>query len=176
VSSARSGGSRRGAVEKGQPTTRSGHRRRGTHADHVDRTPPRPGRLHRRAQETALGGLQRGDDVDDRVRVIASHYVRGVFGLDVAMLKLAYPPSGAEPLAYEGLRERYLPEVTFRRRVNQSSSQYALYAAACCAGNPVRVSTFGAWPCLGLPPGHSQPAVVARRHVELSVEVDTVQE
>ena len=35
---------------------------------------------------------------------------------------------------YEGLRERYLPEVTFRGRVEHRNSQYAVYAAACMRG------------------------------------------
>jgi hypothetical protein len=42
--------------------------------------------------------------------------------------------SGAEPLEYEGPRERYLPEVVFRGRVEHRNSQYALYAAACMRG------------------------------------------
>jgi hypothetical protein len=48
-------------------------------------------------------------------------------------LELACPP-GAKPLTYEGLRERYLPEVSFRGRVEHRNSQYALYAAACRRG------------------------------------------
>ncbi len=53
--------------------------------------------------------------------------------LVVTALDLASPP-GAEPLLYEGLRERYLWEVTFRGRVEHRNSQYALYAAACIRG------------------------------------------
>ena len=53
--------------------------------------------------------------------------------LAVTALDVASPP-GAEPLDYEGLRARYLPEVTFRRRVEHRNSQYALYAAACLRG------------------------------------------
>lgn len=53
--------------------------------------------------------------------------------LAVTALDLACPPGG-EPLEYEGLRERYLPEVTFRGRTEHRNSQYALYAAACLRG------------------------------------------
>ena len=72
-------------------------------------------------------------------RAALSH-VPGRFTPDVALLKVAVTaldlasPPGAEPLAYEGLRERCLPEVTFRGRVEHRNSQYALYAAACMRG------------------------------------------
>jgi hypothetical protein len=52
--------------------------------------------------------------------------------------------SRAEPLALEGLRERFLPECAFRGRQN-AKLQYAMYAAVACiraaasrAGVPVR--------------------------------------
>ena len=72
---------------------------------------------------------------------------------DVALLELAVTaldlacPAGAEPLEYEGLRERYLPEVTFRGRVEHRNSQYALYAAACMRGGlqPDLLSDAGWW-------------------------------
>src|SRR3954452_13020772 len=66
--------------------------------------------------------------------------VSGRFTPDVALLELAVAaldlacPAGAEPLEYEGLRERYLPEVTFRGCVEHRNSQYAVYAAACMRG------------------------------------------
>jgi hypothetical protein len=55
--------------------------------------------------------------------------------------------AGAEPLEYEGLHERYLPEVTFRGRVEHRSSQYALYAAACLRGGlrPDLLNDAGWW-------------------------------
>jgi hypothetical protein len=72
---------------------------------------------------------------------LAPNHVPGQFSLDVAPLELALTaldlacPLGAEPLEYEGLREHYyLPEVTFRGRVEHHNSQYALYAAACMRG------------------------------------------
>jgi hypothetical protein len=39
-----------------------------------------------------------------------------------------------EPLEYEGLREKYLPEIEFRGKVTHRNSQYALYAAAALRG------------------------------------------
>jgi len=111
------------------------------------------GHLRRRAQEAALGGLWRGDNVNELVGAIAGHHVRGVFTPDVALLELAATalelacPAGAEPLTYEGLRERYLPEVTFRGRVDHRGSQYALYAAACLRGGlqPDLIGDAGWW-------------------------------
>src|SRR4051794_37370221 len=87
-----------------------------------------------------LSGLVRGDDVEGLMMAVAPNHVPGRFSPDVAILELAVTalelacPSGAEPLTYEGLRERYLPEVTFRGRVEHRNSQYALYAAACMRG------------------------------------------
>jgi hypothetical protein len=68
----------------------------------------------------------------------APSHLPGWFTPDVTLLELAVSaldlacPAGAEPLEYEGLRERYPPEVTFRGRVEHRNSQYALYAAAAC--------------------------------------------
>ncbi len=44
-------------------------------------------------------------------------------------------------------RERYLPEVTFRGRVEHRNSQYAVYAAACMRGGlqPDLLSDAGWW-------------------------------
>ena len=83
-----------------------------------------------------LSGVAAGDDVDDLMAAAAPSHVPGRFTSDVALLELAVTaldlacPAGAEPLEYEGLRERHLPEVTFRGRVEHRNSQYALYAAA----------------------------------------------
>ena len=102
-------------------------------------TRPDPDLLHRRAQVAVLAGLVRGDDVHDLVLAAAPSHVRGWFTPDVALLELAVTAldlavAGGEPLQYEGLRERLLPEVTFRGRAEHRSSQYALYAAACMRG------------------------------------------
>jgi hypothetical protein len=99
-----------------------------------------PDTLHRRAQEAVLSGLARGDDVHDVMAAAAPNHVPGWFTPDVALLDLAVTaldiacPVSAQPLEYEGLRERYLPDVTFRGRVEHRNSQYALYAAACMRG------------------------------------------
>jgi len=80
-----------------------------------------PDVLHRRAQVAVLSGLAAGDDVYDLIAAGAPAHVPGRFTPDVTLLELAVTaldltcPTGAEPLEYEGLRERYLPEVTFPR-------------------------------------------------------------
>jgi hypothetical protein len=109
--------------------------------------------LHHRAQVAVLSGLAAGDDVYDLVTAAAPSHVPGWFTPDVALLELAVTaldlacPAGAEPLEYVGLRERYLPEVTFRGRVEHRNSQYALYAAACMRGGlqPDLLSDAGWW-------------------------------
>ena len=109
--------------------------------------------LHRRAQVAVLSGLATGDDVYDLMAAAAPSHVPGCFTPDVALLGLAVTaldlacPAGAEPLKYEALRERYLPEVTFRGRVEHRNSQYAVYAAACMRGGlqPDLLSDAGWW-------------------------------
>jgi hypothetical protein len=109
--------------------------------------------LHRRAQVAVLSGLATGDDVYDLMAAAAPSHVPGWFTPDVALLELAVTaldlacPAGAEPLQYEGLRERYLPEVAFRGRVEHRNSQYALYATACMRGGlqPDLLSDAGWW-------------------------------
>jgi hypothetical protein len=100
-----------------------------------------------------LSGLTAGDDVSAVMAAAAPSHVPGWFTPDEALLELAVTaldlacPAGAEPLEYEGLRERYLPEVTFRGRVEHRNSQYALYAAACMRGGlqPDLLSDAGWW-------------------------------
>jgi hypothetical protein len=100
-----------------------------------------------------LSGPARGDDVHDLMAAAAPSHVSGWFTPDVALLELAVTaldvgsPPGAQPLEYDGLRERYLPEVTFRGRVEHRNSQYALYAAACMRGGlqPDLLSDAGWW-------------------------------
>lgn len=99
-----------------------------------------PAVLHVRAQRAALGALVAAPDDPYELLVAVQPYHQPGFTPDVAMLELAVCaldlacPPGAEPLAYEGLRERYLPEVRFRGRTEHRNSQYALYAAACLRG------------------------------------------
>jgi len=84
---------------------------------------------------------------------VLRHFTPDVAMLDLAITALALACSpGDEPLQYEGLRERYLPEVTFRGRVEHRNSQYALYAAACMHGGlqPDLLNDAGWWqPPLG---------------------------
>jgi hypothetical protein len=109
--------------------------------------------LHRRAQVGVLSGLAAGDDVVDLMAAAAPSHVSGWFTPDVALLEIAVTaldigsPSGAQPLEYDGLRERYLPEVTFRGRVEHGNSQYALHAAASMRGglHPDLLSDAGWW-------------------------------
>ncbi|SDZ20947.1 hypothetical protein SAMN05660209_05037 [Geodermatophilus africanus] len=100
-----------------------------------------------------LSGLARGDDASDLMSAVAPSHVSGWFTPNVALLELAVTaldvacPAGAELLEYEGLRERYLPELTFRGHVEHRNSQYALYAAACMRGGlqPDLLSDAGWW-------------------------------
>jgi hypothetical protein len=109
--------------------------------------------MHQNAQVAALSGLARGDDVEDIVLSIYPYDIQHWFTPDVAILELAVTalqlatPTGSEPLEYEGLRERYLPELRFRGRVEHRSSQYALYAAACMRGGlqPDLLNDAGWW-------------------------------
>jgi hypothetical protein len=94
-----------------------------------------------------------GEEVHNVIEAVAPNHVRGNFALDLALLELAVTaldlacPPGAEPLKYEGLRERYLPEVRFRGHVERRNSQYVLYAAACMKGGrqPDLLSDAGWW-------------------------------
>jgi hypothetical protein len=112
-----------------------------------------PDALHRRAQVAVLSDLARGDAIYDLMVAAAPSHAEGRFTPDVALLELAVSalelacPAGAEPLEYEGLRERFLPEATFRDRVEHRNSQYALYAAACMRGGlrPDLLSDAGWW-------------------------------
>ena len=87
-----------------------------------------------------LSGLARRDYAIDILAAFTSTDAPYRFVPDVALLELAVTaldlacPTGAKPLEYEGLRERYLPEASFRGRVEHRNSQYALYAAACMRG------------------------------------------
>ncbi len=100
-----------------------------------------------------LSGLARCDVVYDLVAAAAPSHMPGWFTPDVVLLELAVTAldlaclAGVEPLEYEGLRERFLPEVTFRGRVEHRNSQYALYAAACMRGGlqPDLLSDAGWW-------------------------------
>jgi hypothetical protein len=109
--------------------------------------------LHRQAQLEVLGAMVRGEDLDGLTAAVAPSEVPNWFTPDVAVLELAVTalelatPAGTDRLVYEGLRERYLPEVQFRGRTEHRSSQYALYAAAAMRGGvePDLLNDTGWW-------------------------------
>jgi hypothetical protein len=119
----------------------------------AERADEGPDALHRQAQRAVLWGLRRADDMHDLINAVAAHHVVGYFTPDAAMLEVAVSaldlacPAGTEPLVYEGLQERYLPEVTFTGRVEHRNIQYALYAAACMRGGlqPDLLNDAGWW-------------------------------
>jgi hypothetical protein len=112
-----------------------------------------PELLHQQAQAAVLAELRRGDDVRTLVAAVDAYEIPGVFSPDVAILHLAVDAldlacgPGADLLEYEGLRERYLPEIEFRGRVQHRNSQYALYAVACLRGGlrPDLLNDAGWW-------------------------------
>jgi hypothetical protein len=83
-----------------------------------------------------LLGLVTGEDLDSIMgRLDGLHLPNNTFPADV-LLELAaeaIAESGvtqAEPIEYEGIRDRYLPEYGFRGKLQQHKSHYALMAAA----------------------------------------------
>jgi hypothetical protein len=84
----------------------------------------------------ALLGLTAGQDLDSILERMAELHPRNnTFPAEV-LLELAAEAiaesgaSSAEPLQYEGMRDRYLPEYAFRGKSQQHKSHYALSAAA----------------------------------------------
>ena len=123
-----------------------------------------PSLLHEQAQTAVLDALLRGDDVDAVVAAVAPYDVRGKITPDVAMLELAVDafdladtPS-SEMLEYEGLRERYLPEIEFYGRTEQRNSQYAATpppaSAADCDRTCSTTPAGGVPGCGSTPPTH----------------------
>jgi hypothetical protein len=100
-----------------------------------------PAVLHRKAQVRVLSMLASGeDDVFELLSALAGYDVRHHFSPDVALLEvaatalgLAVAP-GAEPLEYEGLTDRYLPDQMLTGRTLRQRTQYAIHAAACLRG------------------------------------------
>lgn len=101
--------------------------------------PPRTGPTHEGhidAVRLVLLGLSTGEDHDsisDRLGQL--HLPNNTFPAEV-LLELAAGAiaesgvSQAEPIEYEGIRERYLSEYEFRGKSQQHKSHYALTAAA----------------------------------------------
>jgi len=88
------------------------------------------------AVRLVLLGLVSGEDLDSIMgRLDQLQLPNNTFPADV-LLELAAEAIGesgvtpAEPIEYEGIRDRYLPEHGFRGKVQQHKSHYALMAAA----------------------------------------------
>jgi hypothetical protein len=113
-----------------------------------------PGVLHRKAQVRVLSSLAAGeDDVFELMGAIAPFDVRHHFTPDVALLEVAATalglacPPGSDPLEYEGLTDRYLPDQMLTGRTLRQRTQYAVYAAACMRGGllPDLLREAGGW-------------------------------
>jgi hypothetical protein len=113
-----------------------------------------PGVLHRKAQVRALSSLAAGeDDVFELVAALGPFDVRHHFTPDVALLEVAATalglacPPGSDPLEYEGLTDRYLPDQMLTGRTLRQRTQYAIYAAACMRGGllPDLLREAGGW-------------------------------
>jgi hypothetical protein len=91
------------------------------------------------ARQTLLDGLARDADIFELVGELAPLHLRDNTFPGEVFLHLAADAldwcraSRADPLALEGLRERFLPECTFRGRENKKL-QYAVLAAAALHG------------------------------------------
>ena len=88
------------------------------------------------AVRLVLLGLVSGKDLDSIMgRLDQFHLPNNTFPADV-LLELAAEAIGesgvtqAEPIEYEGIRDRHLPEYGFRGKAQQHKSHYALMAAA----------------------------------------------
>jgi hypothetical protein len=113
-----------------------------------------PAVLHRKAQVRVLSLLASGeDDVFELLSALNAYDVRHQFTPDVALLevaaaalRLAVPP-GTEPLQYEGLTDRYLPDQMLTGRTLRQRTQYAVHAAACLRGGllPDLLREAGGW-------------------------------
>jgi hypothetical protein len=92
------------------------------------------------AEHIVLKGLGRGVGPNDLVPAVAAIARTGDLDLGETLLRLAAAALGlggfsaTKPLEYEGLREKYLPEIDFYGKVAHRNSQYALYAAAALRG------------------------------------------
>ena len=92
------------------------------------------------ADQIVIGGLARGQDVDELFDSLRAITAQGDMAVGVSLIRVAAEAlalggfSPTDPLEYERLRETYLPEIEFRGRVAHRNSQYALYAAAALRG------------------------------------------
>jgi hypothetical protein len=91
------------------------------------------------ARRALLDGLARDAGIEELASELASLHLRNDTFPGEVLLRLAADAlqwceaSPADPLPLEGLRERFLPEATFRGRQN-AKFQYAVLAAAAVHG------------------------------------------
>ena len=113
-----------------------------------------PAVLHRKAQTAILSALASGGDgVLDLVSAVAPYDVRHHFTPDVALLEIAAAalglacPPASEPLEYEGLTDRHLPDQELTGRSLRQRTHYAVHAAACLRGGllPDLLREAGGW-------------------------------
>lgn len=105
------------------------------------------------ARRSVLDGLMRGDEIDELERALAEQATRGDLDLASMLVHLAAGAieiggfTAGEPISYEGFRQRFLPELEFRGKVDHRGSQYAIYAAAILLGGmePDVYSDTGWW-------------------------------
>ena len=106
-----------------------------------------------RAREVVLRGLARDDDVFELRSALVELAIQGDLVLAETLIRLASNVIGlggfspGQPLEYEGFREKFLPELEFRGKVDHRNSQYAIYAAAIMRGGmtPDVVADTGWW-------------------------------
>jgi hypothetical protein len=110
--------------------------------------------LHREAQIRVLSDLAAGQDgVFELLGTLARYDVRHHFTPDVALLEVAASalglacPPGSEPLEYDGLTDRYLPDQMLTGRTLRHRTQYAIQAAGCLRGGllPDLLREAGGW-------------------------------
>ena len=93
------------------------------------------------ARHILLDGLARDADIFELLSQLAPLHPRDNTFPGEILLRLAADAldwcraSRADPLPLEGIRERFLPECTFRGRQNKKF-QYAVLVAARCAAGP----------------------------------------
>jgi len=105
------------------------------------------------AREEVLAQLAAGSDLNEIHRALAQHAQRDDLLLAEMLIALASEVialggfSASDPVEYQGFRQRFLPEIEFRGKVDHRNSQYAIYAAALMHGGmtPDVVSDTGWW-------------------------------
>jgi hypothetical protein len=92
-----------------------------------------PDVLHRKAQVRVFSSMAAGgDDVFELIGALAAFDVHHHFTPDVALLEVAATAlglaclPGSDPLEYEGLTDRYLPDQMLSGRTLRQRTQYAI--------------------------------------------------